>query len=103
MLGHATLHKELREAEQHVIGPQATGDINGQTLACLFIDDRQQLYRSSILCPSRHEVIRPPMVRSFRSETNARAIREPEPPPRWLLLRHLPAFAPPDSLDPFVV
>lgn len=43
------------------------------------------------------------MVGSFRSESYAGAIVQPEPPLFLLLLRNLQPFAPPNPFDPLVV
>src|SRR3954464_228073 len=49
------------------------------------------------------EVVGPDMVRTFRPQSDARAIIEPEPASLRLLLRNLQPLQPPDPLDAFDV
>src|SRR5262249_55130870 len=47
-----------------------------------------------------HEVVAPHVIATRRPQPHTRAVVEPQPPARTLLLRHLQPFPPPDPLHP---
>ena len=57
MLRDPALHKEVREALEHVIGAQPSFDIDGQTLSRVFVHNGEELHRSPLFGPGRHEVV----------------------------------------------
>jgi hypothetical protein len=103
VLRDPSVHKEFREAVEHVIGSHPSFDINGQTFPRVFVHNGKELDRSPIFGPGRHEVVRPYMIRMLRSQSDTGAISEPEPPTRRLFLWDLQAFAPPNPFHPFVI
>lgn len=74
MLRDPTLDTQLSQAEQDIIGPQPPGDINGETLSCVFIHDRQQFHRSPVLRSCCHEVIGPDMIWMGGAQSHTRPI-----------------------------
>ena len=58
---------------------------------------------ATVLCPILDEVVRPDVVRTLRSETDARSIIEPQTAPFGLFAWYFQPFPPPDAIDAFDV
>lgn len=82
MLRDPSVHKEVREAVEHVIGSQPSFDIDGQTFPRVFVHNGEEFHRSPILGPCRHEVVGPHMIRMRRAQSDTGTIGEPESPTR---------------------
>ena len=79
------------------------GDHDRQAFPRILLDDGEDLQRPAVMRAVRYAVIRPDVVPILRPAADARAIREPQPAPFRLFLRHFEAFSPPQSLDAFVI
>src|SRR5271170_5289659 len=84
----------------HFIPPELSRDTDGQTLPRVFIDQRQHPQRSSVMRHRAHEVVAPNVIRTLRSQPNARPIVQPQPPTGPLFLRYFQPLATPDALYP---
>jgi len=103
MLWHSPLDKELVQPIEHVVGSQPSFDVDDQTFLRVFVRNGEELHRSPIFGPCRHEVVRPHMIRMLCSQPDTRTIGQPEPPTRRLFLGHLQPFVPPDAFHPLVI
>ena len=72
--------------------------MDGQALPSVFVDQIEHAHSPSIMRERADEVIGPDMILMLRAQPYARAIIEPQPPSRLLLLGNLQPFAAPDSL-----
>ena len=87
--------EELSQCLEHIHRPQPPGDDDCQAFPRILLDDGEDLQRPAVLRAVRHEVIRPDVVPIRRPAADARTIREPQPTPFRLLLRHVEAFSTP--------
>jgi hypothetical protein len=58
---------------------------------------------ASVVGAVLNEVVGPDMITVLWPQSDARSVRQPEPPALGLLAGHLEPLAPPDPLDPLVV
>ena len=84
--------EQFRERLEHINRPQPPGDHDRQAFPRMLLDDGEDLQRPGGMRAVRHEVIRPDVVPILRPVADARAIREPQPAPFRLFLRHFEAF-----------
>ena len=95
--------EQVRERLEHVGGAQPPGDNQRETFPRVLIHDRQDLQRPAIMGPLRHEVVRPDVVAVLRPAAEARAVREPQPPPLRLFLRHVQPLTSPEPCHALVI
>ena len=74
VIGRSMPDKESGQDLQHVVGPQASGDLNGQALQATFIDHRQHAKYPTVMGSGLDEVIGPYMVSPTRPQADARSI-----------------------------
>ena len=67
------------------------------------VDDRQDTELAANMCAWLDEVICPDMPRILGPQPDARSVIQPQSSSLGLLLRHLQALTPPDTLNPFAV
>jgi hypothetical protein len=103
MLGWSMDHEEIREAMDHIIGVEPSLHEDGEALPTEFVDDRQHLEGTPIVCAVCHKVIGPDVVAMGGPEPDARPIVEPEPPTLRLSPRNLEPLPAPDAFDPLMV
>ena len=74
-----------------------------QALPGVLVYDSQQPHSSAVVCPDQDEVVGPHMVRPLGSESDARALIEPQSCSPGLLAGHFQPFPSPDPLHSLVV
>ena len=99
----ATIREQLRQQMENVVGPDPTGDQDGEALPGIFVDEGKHPEGPAIVCPGQDEVLGPDVVRPARPQTDAGPVVEPKPASLGLLYRNLQPFAPPYSFHPLVV
>src|ERR1700720_318472 len=98
MLRHTLDHHHVGQGLDHLRTRPAPFYPHQKCFARVLIDQVQRTRRSAIMRAHAHEVIAPHMVAVRRPQPYARAIVEPQPATRLLLLRYLQPLATPDTL-----
>ena len=86
VLRWAVRDEEIGQTLEHIIGSQSSRDDDCQTPARELIQHDQHAEGAAVLGPVLDEVVRPDVVRTLRSETDARPIVEPQTAPLGCLL-----------------
>lgn len=76
--GDASFTKQLGQHLQNILVSEAACDTHGQTFPSVFIDDVQNAEWIAILGVILHEIIAPDVLGELRSQTDDRAIVEPQ-------------------------
>jgi hypothetical protein len=100
---HAAQDEEIRENVDHVRGLELAGDPDRQALVRELVEDVGHPVLPSVMGTVLDEVVGPDVAGVLGSQTDAGAVRQPEPPALGLLLRHLQPLASPDPLHPLVI
>src|SRR5438876_382807 len=77
MLRRTVGDEEIGQTLEHVVGSEPSGNNDCQAAARELVEHDQHAESATVLCPILDEVVRPDVVRTLRSETNARARRTP--------------------------
>jgi hypothetical protein len=100
MLRHTLGQHGVRQRLDHPEAVDPPRHPQGQTFPCELIDERHDPQAPSIMGVTLDKVEAPEMIGSLGPQPNARAIIEPEPDTRLVLLRDLKPLATPDALHP---
>ena len=93
-------HHHLRQCLNHLSAPHSPLYRQRQTFPRLFVEQRQQPQRSSVMSPRADKVVTPHVVGPLRPEPHAGTVVSPQPCSWPLFLRHFQPFPPPDPLYP---
>jgi hypothetical protein len=91
---------QIREHIDRVAGPDAPGNMARQALTGVLIDHHHQLDRAAIIGPVKHEIPRPHVVGSLRTEPDTGIRVEPQTASLWLSRRYFEALTTPDAHHP---
>ena len=69
--------KQIGKNQAHVLVADPSGDIRGQALSRVFVDDAKNQKWPAIVCPIRHEIIRPDVMAVGGPPSEARPIGAP--------------------------
>ena len=94
--------EQVTETLRDVIGSEAARHDEGQAPSREHVDQREHPKRPAILRPVLDEVVRPEMIGSLLSQTNARPVVAPETAALVLLRWDFQPFPSPDPVDPLV-
>src|SRR3954470_15224338 len=100
MLRHPLLEHGIRQGLDHAQAVDAPLHSEGQALARVFVNERQNAQAAPVMGVALHKVEAPDMVGPLRAETNARAVIEPQPTPWPVLSGNFEPLATPDALNP---
>ena len=100
VLGRAVREHRLTQRFDDVKTVQSTRHANRQAFARVFIDQREQAQAAPIVRARLDEIVTPYVIPMFGPQSDARAIVQPQPPPRLVPCRNLQPFATSDALDP---
>src|SRR4051794_22748202 len=100
MLRHAMAEHRVRQGLQHPKAVDAPLHLQGQALARVSVDERQNAQAAPVMGVAFHKIEAPDMVGPLRAETNAGAVVEPQPTAWPMLLGHLEPLTAPDALNP---
>ena len=95
----ATASRPTR-SQNHLSAPHSPLYRQRQTFLRIFVEQRQQPQRSSVMSPRADKVVTPHLVGPLRPEPHAGTVVPPQPSSWPLFLRHFQSFPPPDSLYP---
>jgi len=96
-------NEEIGQAVEHVVGSKPSSNDDRQAPPRELVEHDEHADGASVLCAILDEVVGPDVVRTLRSETNARSIVEPQTAPLGLFHWHFQPFPPPDPIDAFDV
>src|SRR3954469_8024948 len=100
MLRHALLKHGIRQGLDHAQAVDAPLDPEGQALARVFVDERQNAQAAPVMGVALDKVEAPDMVGPLRPQPDAGAGVEPQPTAGPMLLGNLEPLATPDALNP---
>ncbi len=95
--------EQLGQRRQHVVARQPPRHHDRQALPRERVDHRQHAELPPVMGAVLDEVVGPDMVRPLRPQPDAGLIRQPQPAPFRLTLRHLQPLPTPDPLHPLGV
>lgn len=99
MLRNTALEHDIGEGLDHAEAIDPPCHPDGQTFTGVLVDQGHQSQCSTVMSLGSDEVVAPNVIAPFRSEPDARAVVEPQPAPRALLLGNLQALPSPDAPD----
>ena len=103
MARHAAQDEEIRQDVDHVDGLQLAIDADCQALMRELVDHVEHAILLPVMGSILDEVIRPDVIAVLRSQSDARSVIEPQPPPFRLPPWNLQPLTPPDPFDPLVI
>lgn len=95
--------EEIGQQVKDIIGSETPFHLDRQALSGKLIDHSQHAEWFAIMGPGLDEVIGPDVVPPTGSQSDTRAVVEPETPSLGLLGRDLQPQVPPDTLDALVI
>ena len=69
----------IHEGARMIFLNRALVNVNGQTLARVFVHHLQQTQCTTVMDSCRNEVVAPHVIRILRTQTHARAVGQPQP------------------------
>ena len=95
--------KQVREHVDHVHRLKPPRDPDRQALVGKLVDNGQHAILTPVMGPVFDEVVGPDVVAVPRPQSDAGAVREPQPPALGLPGRNFEPLLPPDPLDPLII
>src|SRR5437868_9710644 len=103
MLRRTVGDEEIGQTLEHVVGSEPSGNNDRQAAARELVEHDQHAEGAAVPCAVLDEVAGPDVVRTLRSETDARSIIEPQTAPFGLFAWYFQPFPAPDAIDAFDV
>ena len=89
MCRRAPCDEQVRQCGEHIFMFELTSNNQRQALPTGLVDDGQDAELATIMRAAFDEVVRPHMPRIFPTQSDARAVVQPQPAALWLALRTL--------------